>query len=56
MIEQGGVYLNSERALSVDDKVTEGSFKESEILVRLGKKRYHKIIFKKVLDTLVLRI
>jgi len=47
MIEQGGVYLNSERALSVDDKVTEGSFKESEILVRLGKKRYHKIIFKK---------
>jgi len=47
MIEQGGVYLNAERVVSIEDKVTYVSFKDSEIMVRLGKKRYHKIICKK---------
>lgn len=47
MIEQGGVYLSAERVVSVEDKVIYSSFKDSEMMVRLGKKRYHKIICKK---------
>lgn len=51
MIEQGGVYLNGERVVSIDDSIGCGTFRDDEIMVRLGKKRYHKIICKKVLDT-----
>lgn len=47
MIAQGGVYFNAERVVSIEDMVTYVSFKDSEIMVRLGKKRYHKIICKK---------
>lgn len=47
MIEQGGVYFNSNRVDSIDYSVGYADFPGDEMMVRLGKKRYHKIILKK---------
>ncbi|MCP4114070.1 MAG: tyrosine--tRNA ligase [Desulfobacteraceae bacterium] len=44
LIGQGGGYLNGERIDSFDQPISDGDFKEGEILLRAGKKRYHKII------------
>lgn len=46
-IEQGGVYLDGERVNSIDDSVSYDRFTAEELMVRIGKKRYHKIICKK---------
>jgi tyrosyl-tRNA synthetase len=44
LIGQGGGYLNGERIESFDQAISNGDFKDGEILLRAGKKRYHKII------------
>ncbi|MDY0222904.1 MAG: tyrosine--tRNA ligase [Desulfobacterium sp.] len=44
LIGQGGGYLNNERIKSFDDLISNQDFKDGEILLRAGKKRYHKII------------
>jgi tyrosyl-tRNA synthetase len=43
LISQGGAYINGERVASFDQSVTRLDFKEMEIVLRAGKKRYHKI-------------
>ncbi|MDM8521987.1 tyrosine--tRNA ligase [Desulfococcaceae bacterium HSG8] len=43
LIEQGGAYINDRRVESVDFMVTDGDLVNREILLRAGKKRYHKI-------------
>ena len=43
LIEQGGAYVNGQRIESFDDLLTERDIVEQEILLRAGKKRYHKI-------------
>lgn len=43
LIEQGGLYLNKERVTDFQMKVTEKNLIGNNLLVRLGKKRYHKI-------------
>jgi tyrosyl-tRNA synthetase len=47
LITQGGGYLNGERLDSFDRMVTDSDIKEMEILLRSGKKRFHKIKIKK---------
>lgn len=47
MIDQGGVYLDGERVNSIEDSVGYDQFGNGEMVVRLGKKRYHKLICKK---------
>lgn len=46
LIEQGGISLNGERVVSADLIVNENSVKNSEILIRRGKKKYRRIVFK----------
>ena len=43
LIEQGGAYVNGQRIESFDDLLTERNIVDQEILLRAGKKRYHKI-------------
>ncbi|MBF0119576.1 MAG: tyrosine--tRNA ligase [Desulfobacterales bacterium] len=43
LIEQGGAYINGERIEAYDYLVTEKDVKDDIILLRAGKKKYHKI-------------
>jgi tyrosyl-tRNA synthetase len=43
LIEQGGAYVNGERIESYDYLFTENDVVDLEILLRAGKKRYHKL-------------
>jgi len=43
LIQQGGAYVNGQRIDDVNTLITESDVHESEILLRFGKKRYHKI-------------
>ncbi len=43
LIEQGGAYLNGRRIESIDYLVTDKNLENNEILLRAGKKRFHKI-------------
>jgi tyrosyl-tRNA synthetase len=46
LIEQGGAYVNGERLTSSDRLITLNDVVDSEILLRAGKKRFHKIKIK----------
>lgn len=43
LIEQGGAYVNGQRIESFDYLLTDSDIVDLEILLRAGKKRYHKI-------------
>jgi len=43
LIEQGGAYVNGQRLESCDYLLTENDIVDLEILLRAGKKRYHKL-------------
>jgi tyrosyl-tRNA synthetase len=43
LIEQGGAYVNGQRIESFDYLLTDSDIVDMEILLRAGKKRYHKI-------------
>ena len=45
LIAQGGVTLNDQRVSSFDQKVYLHNLKDNTLLVKIGKKRFHKIIF-----------
>ncbi len=45
-IEQGGLTVNDEKITDKKQMVTADMFKDGEILIRKGKKKYHKIIMK----------
>ena len=47
LIEQGGAYVNGERILDFDLMITEKYLNNNEILLRSGKKRFHKIKMKR---------
>lgn len=47
LIAQGGGYINGERVNSFDQKITKADIDGGEILLRAGKKKFHKIIMKK---------
>ena len=46
LIAQGGAYLNGERLESFDYLITDGDADNMEILLRAGKKRFHKVKIK----------
>ncbi len=46
LLSQGGGYLNGERITGFDQILSYGDFQNQKILLRAGKKRYHKIILK----------
>ncbi|MEC8260276.1 MAG: tyrosine--tRNA ligase, partial [SAR324 cluster bacterium] len=43
LLQQGGLYLNQERVEELDAALTVEHFVEGEVLLRAGKKRYHRI-------------
>jgi tyrosyl-tRNA synthetase len=45
MLQQGGVYVNDERIETVDAVLTPDDLTSDGILLRLGKKKYHRLIF-----------
>ncbi len=47
LIQQGGAYINNQRITMVDFMLTEADTKDGVILLRSGKKRFHKIMIKK---------
>jgi tyrosyl-tRNA synthetase len=44
MIQQGGAYVNDERISEVDYVLRSDDATEDGILLRVGKKRYHRLI------------
>jgi tyrosyl-tRNA synthetase len=44
LIEQGGAYVNGSRVVSFDQMITDEDLNQNEILLRSGKKRFHKIV------------
>ena len=44
LIGQGGGYVNGERIGAFDQMITDGMLQGGEILLRAGKKKYHKLI------------
>lgn len=47
LISQGGGYINGKRIVAFDQMVTDNDINGLEIVLRAGKKRYHKIKIKK---------
>jgi tyrosyl-tRNA synthetase len=47
LIEQGGAYVNNVRVAAIDQLVSEKDLVDNEILLRSGKKKFHKIIVEK---------
>ncbi len=47
LIEQGGAYLNGRRIELIDYMITDNDLEKQEILLRAGKKRFHKIKIQK---------
>ena len=46
LITQGGAYMNDNRIPAFDTMVTTADLKDGELVLRAGKKRYHKVILK----------
>lgn len=44
LIKQGGIYVNDERIDDMDREVSLGDFKDGSMMIRKGKKVYHKVI------------
>ncbi|NLJ73604.1 MAG: tyrosine--tRNA ligase [Firmicutes bacterium] len=44
LIQQGGIYLEEERVGDVDKIVSEEAFDDNELIIRKGKKVYHRVI------------
>tara|TARA_B100000700_G_C15010585_1_gene840682 strand:- start:394 stop:1617 length:1224 start_codon:yes stop_codon:yes gene_type:complete len=44
LLAQGGVYVNEERIKNPDYYLGENDLRDGEILLRIGKKRYHRLI------------
>ncbi len=44
LVKQGGAYLNGNRISGIDQKIGDVDLDQGEILLRAGKKKYHKII------------
>jgi len=47
LVQQGGIYVDEEPVSSFDFIVTESLFKEGELIIKKGKKTYHKVIISK---------
>jgi tyrosyl-tRNA synthetase len=44
LIEQGGVYVNDTRVADVETRLTEADLREDAVLLRSGKKKYHRLV------------
>lgn len=44
LIQQGGAYINGQKVSSVDRVITRDDFGQDGLLLRAGKKRYHRVV------------
>jgi tyrosyl-tRNA synthetase len=44
LISQGGVYIGDDKVQSIDLTITSKDFKDNELVIRKGKKVYHKVL------------
>ena len=44
LIQQGGVYINDERIDSIDYTLNESDLEDGSLMIRKGKKVYHKLM------------
>jgi tyrosyl-tRNA synthetase len=44
LVQQGGAYVNGKRVSGVDQRIEKTDLDQGEILLRAGKKKYHKIV------------
>jgi len=44
LISQGGAYINDKRIESFDQKITTADLEEGAIILRVGKKKYHRVV------------
>ncbi|MCP4673345.1 MAG: tyrosine--tRNA ligase [Desulfobacula sp.] len=44
LIKQGGAYMNGDKIAAFDQKIMDADILDKEVLLRAGKKKYHKII------------
>jgi len=44
LVDQGGAYVNGEQARSIEDPVGSAALRDGEIVLRAGKKRYHRLV------------
>jgi len=44
LIQQGGAYVNEEQVSSIDHLVSSADLRDGAILLRAGKKRYHRVV------------
>jgi len=47
LISQGGAYVSSRRIQDVDEVISEADFQEGSVVLRAGKKRFHRVVVKK---------
>lgn len=43
LVKQGGIYVNDERIQSIDHALTENDLQDGSLMIRKGKKVYHKV-------------
>jgi tyrosyl-tRNA synthetase len=46
LIQQGGAYVNGQRVVAIDQMISDQDVREAEIVLRSGKKNFHKILIK----------
>ena len=46
LIQQGGAYINQVRVDSIDTVLREEDLEDHELIIRAGKKRYHRVVVK----------
>ena len=46
LIQQGGAYLNGQRLTAFDQMINDSDINDMEMVLRAGKKRFHKILIK----------
>lgn len=47
LVQQGGIYIDEAPVASIDLTITDELFKEGELIIKKGKKTYHKVIMSK---------
>ena len=46
LVDQGGITIGEEKAKAFDQEITKDLFKDGQLLLRKGKKVYHKMVLK----------
>ena len=44
LIQQGGCYINDDRVVSIDTSIDSFYVRDGEIIIRAGKKKYHRVV------------